>query len=491
MKIIIGSMMHESNTFSCVPTDLETFKRTQYLVGQELIEYHAGKRTEPGGMLDILTKKGVEIIPSISAWAIPSGKVTKEAYTEIKNTFIAMIRKNIEGLDGVLLALHGAMVVEGLEDPEADLLKEIRRIIPKGAYLGASLDMHAHLTPDMVECTDFFVAYRTHPHLDQYETGQKAARVLLRLIEKKMNLTKSYILIPMMVPGENRDETREILISELDKIDRDPKVVSSLIIISHPWSDLGIQGDSVLVITDNDQELAGKYARMLASKFWELRHDFPLDLYSIQQAVKLGKETKKKGPTVICEMGECLLGGASGDVVANISYLIERGIKDIAVAVVIDPESVTKSVEAGVGAPVQLHVGGKLYKEGNRPLQFHGKVKFIGENIEGKDKILVGYETKMGRMVVVEGHGVEMILVDQPGKLGGPSFFEAFGIDPRRKKFIVLKDSIGPLISYKDIASNVLLVDSPGWCKQLLSTIDFKNVPRPIFPLDPTMSWNI
>jgi len=210
----------------------------------------------------------------------------------------------------------------------------------------------------------------------------------------------------------------------------------------------------------------------------------------VQQAVKIGLESKKRGPLVICEMGECLLGGASGDVVTTISYLIQRGIENVAVAVVVDPESVAKAVKAGIGSTVKLNIGGKLFKEGNPPLPFEGKVNFIGKDVEAGGDILVGYETKMGRMVVVEGYGVEIVLVERTGKIGDSSLFEKVGIKPKEKKFIVLKESIGPLISYRDIASNVLLVDTPGWCTQMLYTIDYKRIPRPMFPLDPTMSWH-
>lgn len=483
-------MLHESNTFSSVPTDLDAFMRTQYLLGQELVTYHQGKRTEPGGMIDVLRKSNVDIIPTLSAWAIPSGVVTRRAYREIKKQITDPIKKYAAELDGVLLALHGAMIVEGLEDPEGDLIEEVRRIVKDGCYIGVSLDMHAHLTNNMVNNADFFTAYRTHPHVDQYETGAKTAEIMLKAVENSVKFAKSYLWIPLMAPGENRDETREQLASESRDIEKDPTVVSSLFIISHPWSDITIQGDSVLVITDNDENLARSYARRFAKKYWDLRYDFPLDLFSMQQAAKIGLETKAGGPTVICEMGDCLLGGASGDVMTTVSYLMQRGARDVAVAVVVDPESVETAIRSGKGGKVRMNVGGKIYTEKNPPLYFEGTVKFCGEDVEGQDNILVGYETKMGRMVVVEGNGVELVIVEKPGKIGGPSFLRAVGIEPEEKQFIVLKDSIGPLISYKDIARHILLVDTPGWCDHKLATITYTKVPRPIFPLDPILSWN-
>jgi microcystin degradation protein MlrC len=294
-----------------------------------------------------------------------------------------------------------------------------------------------------------------------------------------------------MAPGENSDTPRGKLIAELEKLDKDPQVISSSIIISHPWGDISIQGDSVFVVTDNDQELAHRYARNLANKFWDLRHDFPLDLYSIQQAVKVGLETKEKGPVVICEMGDCILGGASGDIVTSLSYLIQRGIRGVVVAVIVDPESVNHSIKAGVGSVIKLKVGGKLYRDANPPLSFEGKVKFLGKDIKTYEEALnVGWETSMGNMAVIEGHGVEMVIVEYAGKVDDPSFLESLGINPREKKFIILKTSIPPLVSYKDVASKIILVDTPGWCYQDLYSVSYKKVPRPMFPLDPLMDWS-
>ena len=489
MQIAVGSVMHESNTFSSVPTDLEAFKRTQYLVGKDLLKYHSGKTTELGGILKVLNENKVAVLPTISAVAMPSGEVTRETYSELKNHIIGDIQNIVDQLDGVLLALHGAMVVEGLEDPEGDLLREIRKIMPAESALAATLDMHATVSEIMVENADFLTGYRTHPHLDQFDVGCRAAQLMLKIIKNRPNLTKAFIKLPMIVPGETKDEPRNELVRELKKIETDPDVIAGAFFLGYPWADVSIMGDSVLVVTNNNQALAEKYARTLSDKFWKLRYDFPLDLYTLEEAVKIGQESSR-GPTVLCEMGECLFGGASGDVVTTLRYLIEQGESQVAVAVIVDPESVNQVTEAGIGATVHMKIGGKLYRADNPPLLFQGKVRLLAKDVTGHDSILAGYETAMGRMAVVEGDGIEIILVERPGKIGGPAFLEELGIDPKGKRFIVLKDSIGPVISYKEVAKNVLLVDTPGWCKQQLLSQDYKKTPRPIFPFDPDLSWS-
>ena len=489
MCIGIGSIMHESNTFSCVLTDIEAFKRTQYLVGEDLLKYHSGKRTELGGMLKVLKENEVAILSTISAVAIPSGVVTWKAYSQLKNHLISSIQNSIGKLDGILLALHGSMVVEGLEDPEGDLLREVKKILAGNSYLAAALDMHANVSKTMVENVDFLTGYRTHPHLDQFEVGCRAAELMLKLIKNKLNPTKAFIKLPMIVLGETNDEPRNELVTELEKMEADSGVMTSSFFLGYPWADISIIGDSVLVVTNDDQVLAEKYAQALADKFWKLRYNFPLHLYSVEEAVKIGMESSE-GPTVLCEMGDCLLGGASGDVVTTVRYLIERGVNGVVVAVIVDLQAVNQAAKAGVGATVRMKIGGKLFKTNNPPLLFEGKVRLLTKDVVGYDSISPGYETAMGKMAVVEEQGTEMVLVERPGKIGGPAFLEELGISPEKKRFIVLKDTIVPRLSYEKVAWKVLLVDTPGWCKQQLYSRDYVKTPRPIFPFDPDLSWN-
>ena len=164
---------------------------------------------------------------------------------------------------------------------------------------------------------DFLTGYRTHPHLDQFEVGCKAAELMLKIIKDKLNLTTAFMKLPMIVPGETNDEPRNELVAELEKMDADSRVMTSSFFLGHPWLDVSIIGDSVLVVTNDDQVLAEKYAQALANKFWKLRHNFPLHLYSVEEAVRIGMESSEKS-TVLCEMGDCLFGGASGDVVTTV-----------------------------------------------------------------------------------------------------------------------------------------------------------------------------
>jgi microcystin degradation protein MlrC len=222
---------------------------------------------------------------------------------------------------------------------------------------------------------------------------------------------------------------------------------------------------------------------------WSMRKDFQFRLYSIEEALEEGSRSVKK-PVLLDELPDCTLGGSSGDVVASLRCMINAGVKDSVAVGIVDPEAVSAAVKAGVGAAVRLMIGGKVCTQDNPPLEFAGKVKKIGKNVGGDSTIHAGYETKVGNVAVLEGSGIEVVLIEYPGKIGGPTFLEKVGIDPRAKQFILTKEGLNCLVEYRDIAGQILMVNSPGFNRQILRARDYKNIRRPIYPIDPDMTWS-
>lgn len=488
MNVTIGSIMHESNTFTPVVTDLEMFKRTQYLSGPDILRRHSGQPSEIGGMLHELDERRVNVIPTLSALAMPSGRVTADTYSLLKSNLLTAIGEHIDGLDGVLLALHGSMSVEGTEDADGDLLTAVRQMLPAGMPVAVTLDHHANVSAAMVDAADVLVGYRTHPHVDQFEVGREAARLMVTLIEERPRLTGSFIKLPLITPAEKRIESIGALAAETDRISREPAVLTSSYFVGYPYADVSHIGASVLVITDGDQALADGYARQLAMTTWSLRRDFAYRMYPMEEAISEGRLLEK--PVVLDELADCTLGGASGDAVASVSYLLENQVRNSIAVGIVDAASALRAFEAGPGAVVNLPIGGKICTDGNPPLAFSGTVVTTGENVSGRGRVLSGYETQVGKVAVVEQDGVQIVLIERPGKIDGPSFLQALGVDPTTKDFIVVKEGLLPLVTYKEVASRILMVESPGFCQQDLSTLEYRNVPRPVYPLDPDVSWS-
>jgi len=489
MKILLGSIMHESNTFAPTVTDVEVFKKTQYLFGEDIVRYHRGQRSEIGGIIDVFDKYGVSALPVLSAWAMSYGKVSADTYRMLKRTLLQGIRDHQDEIDGVLLVLHGSMTVEGIEDGEGDLLRSVRETVGDRMPVAATLDHHANVSEAMVENSDFFVGYRTHPHVDQYEVGYKAAGLMVDLIEKKPVLKKSFIKIPLITAAENRSEPIKALAASIERIEKDPDIFTASFFVAYPWADVSIIGASVQVVARTNEETAHEYARELATQLWDLRASFRFDIYSIEEAVAIGMETEGK-PVLLDELSDCTLGGAAGDVVTSVRYLVENDVRDSVVVGIVDPDAAKRASDAGVGAELQIRIGGTITKKGNPPFAINARVVKLDENTAGSSDIHSGYETRIGKVAVLKANDVEIIIIENPGKIGGPSFLEALGIDPRKKDFILTKEGLNPFVDYKDIASRILMVDTPGFDPQILRPEDYRNVPRPIYPLDPDMTWN-
>jgi len=483
MRLIIGSIMHESNTFCQVKTDLSSFRKVQLLIGKQIVDYHMDKRTEIGGMLCALSRKDVEIVPTISANALPSGKVTSETFEFFKKELIKNIKKT--KVDGILLVLHGAMVTEEIDDPEGNLLEEINNIIGKNTYIGVTLDMHANVSDLMVRNAHFLIGYRTHPHIDQWEIGRKAADIMVSLIKEQMQPTMVMKKLPMILPAETSLEPRSRLLKEIDMLKKNDEVTSISFFIGYPWADVNVIGSSVVVITKNNLQLAQKEADELANLFWRLREDFPLKIVSIDDAINDALNTDG-GPIVFCDMGDSLFAGASGDVNTVLAALIKRRVDNVVLAAMIDPEAVQKAIELGKGKKATLEIGGKLDRLNSNPLRVSGNIKLIVEKSHFvEDSTLSGYEGDMGPLVIFETNGIGIVLAECRGKVYSPTFLRNLGIEPKKKKIVVVKDGIGPVVTYKSIAKKVIFVNTPGWSTQGFKSLEYNHIPRPIFPLDP------
>ena len=486
MRVAIGSIMHESNTFTPALTDLDAFRQTQYLAGDEILRYHRGRPSEIGGMLAVLEAANVEVVPTVSALAMPHGVVTAGTYARLRAELLESIAGSAE-LDAVLLALHGSMTVEGLDDPEADLLKATRALLPAHVPLGATVDHHANVSGEMVAAADFLIGYRTHPHVDQFEVGREAAHLITQLIQGGPTLSRAFIKLPLLTPAENQTPPIRQLADVVRQLAEDQRVFTTSFFVGFPWADVTVLGASVLAITRDDPALARSCAVRLAETMWALRADFKFPMHPVGEALAEGALLPK--PVVLDELSDCTLGGSAGDVVTTIRYLVDHRVANSIAVGIVDPVSADRAFSAGVGGAVALSLGGRVCTTGNPPLVMTGTVVATGIDVQGHGSIHAGYETRLGKVAVVDIEGVQVVIIERRGKIDGPTFLEALGIDPRTKDFIVVKEGLNPLETYKEIASTILMVESPGFDPQTLRAGDYHNAPRPMYPFDLDLSW--
>ena len=474
MRIAIGSIKHESNTNSPNRTNIECFKRKQYLIGNEIVEFHKNRKTEIGGFLSVALPSN-EIFPTISVDAISSGMVERVTFEFLYNKLLSML-SSIE-FDAIFLCLHGSMCVDEIEDPEGFLLKNLRNRYPK-IIIGCTLDHHANVSKEMVENSDFLVSFRTHPHIDQFETGLRAGTLMG--VGKIKDFKKTFVQLPLITPAENMSEPIEILRTYTENLCDRSDVVSASFQVGYPWADVSIMGSSIYIIHSDEfpDNLIEEFSRL----FWSLRDSFQFPIKPLSYIKDLNKNKSNK-PYVLNELSDCIFGGSSGDVVTTATWLVKNCPNPSAVVGIVDKESVEKAFTLGIGNKGDFLIGGKICTKGNPPLQIYAEVVSIFEDLQPKSIMAMEEGPISGKLAVIRSKSVDIILVEYPSRVGGAALFDAIGLSTSNYKFIVVKEGLNPFVTYEGICEEIVMIDSPGFNPQKLTSEMYKKVNRKLYPI--------
>jgi len=473
LRIFTCGIRHESNTFSTFQTTDENFTVQE---GSEVLKEKRWAR--------YLEKQEVEIIPSLHAYAWPSGVVKKATFERYMNTILEKARET-KNVDGVFLDMHGALHVEGYEDAQVHFIEELRKIFGDEPVFSGSFDLHGNASSDFVEHLDILTAYRTAPHRDGAETDVRAVRLLVDALREDYNPQVAQVKVPILIPGEKgitETEPLKSLYGSLPEISQKEGLLDASIFVGYAWADLPRSAMRVNVVSKNKDylEKAQKEAEELARRLWDARKDLEFDVpvapidKAIQQALDAPEET-----VYITDSGDNTTGGAAGDNPLVLERLLAHDVKDAVVAGIVDPEAVEQSIEAGKGADIELTIGGKMDTIFGDPLDIKGTVKYISPEKENTRQ----------RPVVVEVDGIQVVLLSVRRSFTSPADFRDVGIDPLGHKIMVVK--LGYLYpKLRDISPKTIMALTPGFCYQVLTELPYKNVQRPIYPLDPGMSWS-
>ncbi len=316
MRFFVAMVSHETNTFSPIRTDRRQFELHDLRYGGELLEAYRGTGTCLGGMIDTAEARGVTLVPSLAATASPAGRVSKEFYAEARDRLLADLQ-TAGPLDGVLLDLHGAMVVEGLDDGEGDLLQAVRAAVGP-VPIAVTLDFHANVTRAMVDTATLLHGYKTYPHVDMDARGREAAARLADVAAARIRPTVAYRQLPMLPPIAGQLTTRgpmRRLYDLADAMERRPRVLSISIFAGFPLADIHDAGLSIYVATDRDAALAEALVEDLASAAWALRREFLHTALPVADAVARALALDG-GPVVLADIADNTGGGAGGDTTA-------------------------------------------------------------------------------------------------------------------------------------------------------------------------------
>jgi len=481
-KILIAECKQEVSTFNPQPSGYEDFGIRS---GAELIHFHRRVRNEIGGALDVFdTRPDVEVVPAYGAFFITSGgTLATPAWRRIADEFLAALRQ-APVVDGVYFAMHGAMAADDECDPEGYLLAEARKILGNEVPLVVSLDLHGILTDRMVEHSDAVVAYHTYPHVDFFETGQRSARLLLRLIAGGIRPVTAKVAIPALVRGDELITATGVFgqsIRAAQAVEASPSGLSAGFFIGNPFTDVPELQCYSVVVTDNDPITAAREAVRLAEGFWPHREKMQVPLVSLDEMARRVAE-KPNGTVALVDAADATSSGASGDSNAIVRTLIDAGCRAKVLAPVVDARAVQQAFTAGVGAVISTTVGGTLDPRRFQPLPITATVRLLSDGQLRSESF--GEEWVAGPTAVLEAGNITLVVTSRPVSLYDRTLFLANGQDPRRFDAVVVKSPHCQRHMYADWCAALIHVDAPGSSSANIRGLGHTRCPRPIFPLD-------
>ena len=496
MRIVIAQMSHETNTFSPVPTPLSRFSRFSQgiptpLEGKDAYAAFQGTASCMGGFIQVCEDIGAEIRIPVAAAAPPSGPVEDDAFAYVAEKILTAVTK---GCDGLMLDLHGAMVTETYEDGEGELLKRIKRVAPD-LPVAVPLDMHANLYEEMVQYADVITGYHTYPHEDTFRAAERAGKILIQAVKGNVNPVMAWRNLPMM-PHIMRQGTDDSPNRELQRRAREMEqngALAASLFTGFPHADITNAGLSAVVVTDGDIARAEKMRDELLDLAWKAKEQFVYRLEPLEKSVSRAKALGKKdghGPIIILDHYDNTASGGTMDTTEVLAEVIRQGLSDVSVFGFYDPEAVQAMVSAGVGNRVAFDLGGKLKIPAiagkSRPIRVEGVVKLISD---GRYQITGpmgrGTRMSMGTAAVLDTGDVEIVAISSHVEPNDPGCLTSVGIVPEHKRFLMLKSRIHYRAGFRNIARAVVECAGFGVCTSDYNELTFKNVRRPIYPLDP------
>jgi microcystin degradation protein MlrC len=462
MRIGIAGFMHESNTFNPILADRAAFAAQSLALGDDMLREWREARHEVGGFFAAAGECGFVAVPLLMAWATPSGPVTRDVFEEVCAALIERLRA--ERLDGLLLALHGAMVSQGRPDADREILARVRAAVGPDFPVGVTFDLHGNLPSDLAEVCDLAVAYRTNPHVDQYECGLRAARLLVRWVRGEIRPRLVVVKPAMRINIMKQDTSLEPLagfmrrVAELEAL---PSVLGASLLPGFAYADVPHVGPAVVVVADGETREGLHRVEAIAADLFARREEFDAHLPDPATAVKMAIEETRL-PVVLVDTGDNVGGGSAGDGTVLLAELLRQGATGFVISLY-DPESVGRCRE--VGEMVRLCVGGKVDRLHGDPVAVEGVVRLLHDGTYTETQVRHGGKrlNRMGPTALVELPGDNWLALTSlrhpPFSLGA---LTCLGLEPKRMRILVVKAAIAYKAAYGPVAGSIVEAETPG-----------------------------
>jgi len=476
MKVFAATIGTESNPFVPLVTGKDEFQ-VFFGLGEEtgyLSDGHRALRAEVEARGHILER-------SVCALAMPGGPTARGVYEVFRDRILVDLNSAMP-VDAVVMPLHGAMIADGYPDCEGDLLTRVRNIVGPGVPIGINLDPHCNLSDTMVENVDVLVCYKEWPHIDIVETIVDATRLTLDMAEGKVSPAISVFDCRMIEFMNTFKEPMKSMVTQARNLENKDGVLSVSFVHGFPWGDVPDMGSKVVVVTDDRPEQGAALAEHLGRRLFELRGTLSPDYLGLDEGLDAIGDVKEF-PCVIADVSDMPGGGAPGDATFLLRGLIERNITDVAVAYQWDPMAVDLAIKAGAGARLAMRIGGKSGPLAGDPLDLEVEVLRTFDDLH-VDLPLQNRTGQVGPVAVVRANGIDIALETRRTPAWESAHFEALGLEPHRRRYLVVKSANNHYAGYQQIAGSFLYISGPGACNMRIVDTPYTNIQRPKWPFD-------
>jgi microcystin degradation protein MlrC len=466
-RIAFGGIQIECSTYGRILSRMEDFRVSR---GQALADER---------FFDMLKTYPYPFQPTLLARAVPGGPVERHTYEELKSEFLQRV-KDLLPLDGLYLAMHGAMYVEGMQDADGDWISSAREVVGPDCLITASFDLHGSLSRREIDNLDMLSAFRTAPHLDYKETAGRACNMLVHCLDHQIRPTIIWSPIPVLMPGERSStvyEPAKRLWAQLPEMNAAPGVLDASLLVGYVWADEP-RATASAVLTGTQPDLLRKDALSLAQQYWDARKEFQFGVPTgtLSEVVERAQRLKTK-PVVLSDSGDNPTAGGTGDRAESLALLLQHHVQNAVIAGIADRPATEASYQAGVGATLPLKIGATLDPEGSQPVDVTAKVVFLLQT----DKL-------PERQAVVEVQGISVVLTARRRPFHQISDFTSLGLDPTKFKIVVVK--AGYLVpEIAKIANPNLMALTGGAVDQDIVNLPTNRYRVPSYPFVPDLKW--
>lgn len=485
MRILLGGLHQEVNSFGPGRTTVAEYKRKQFHFGQDMIDLAANfircneGADELGGAYKVLHAAGAEVISGGFASAQPGSIIEQSVIDDYIEQIKKVTRENLP-LDGVVLVMHGAAQSEESDDPEGDIILAVREIVGENVPITVGFDLHANVSERAVRNANTISLYQRYPHIDVWETGERAARLCVGIVKGEIAPKMAYVQIPMIVPASSyttETEPFRSLMAKGHEYVKEGKILDFSISQMQPWLDVK-DGYSSVVAVGEDEEIAAEVAKELASGLWNMRHEFRTDLTSVDEVIKIAEKNDSGKPVILNDFADSSNAGSAGDSPEVIERVLalESDVKGL--MYINDAPFVEACRKAGVGNTVKTTIGATISSKLYTPVPVEAQVKALFDGVVPFHGMFVDF----GPSAVVKVRNMIVVVTTQHRYNGDPCLYRAFGYDPCDFQMVVVKACTSFRAFYGPLTDLIYPSSTKGAATADLLSLPFEKIPESFYP---------